>query len=89
MVVAIDGLHYHFCRYVDLVGGDLCRVGELLDGEQGLFLSGTCGFIAELVEVYEGFGYREDKEAGVVSRDGVRVRHGGMECEVSNLGYFR
>jgi hypothetical protein len=39
-------------------------------------LSGTCGFIAELVEVYEGLGYLEDKE-GMVSRGGVRVRHGG------------
>ena len=24
-------------------------------------MSGTCDFIAELVEVYEGFGFREDK----------------------------
>ena len=55
-MVAVDGLHYHFCRYVDLVGGDLFRFGELLDGKQGLFLSGSCGFIAELVEVYKGLG---------------------------------
>jgi hypothetical protein len=59
-VVAVNGFYNNFGRYVDFVGGDLVRVGELLDGE-GLLLSGTCGFIAELLEVYEGLGYREDK----------------------------
>ena len=48
----------------------------------------SCGVIAELVEVYEGFGYREDKW-GVVSGGGVRVRRGRARCRVSNLGDFR
>ena len=31
-VVVVDGLHYHFRRYVYLVGCDVFRVCELLDG---------------------------------------------------------
>ena len=63
-MIAIDGFYYHFCRYVYLVGGDVFRFCELLDGEYILFLGCACGVIAELVEVYEGFGYREDKGGG-------------------------
>jgi hypothetical protein len=33
IVWAVYGLHNHFCRYVDLVGGDFFRIGELLDGD--------------------------------------------------------
>ncbi len=33
--------------------------------------------MAELVDVYKGLEYREDKGGGVVSRGGVHVRHGG------------
>ena len=44
--------------------------------------------ISELLEVYKGLGYREVKE-GVVSRGGVHIHHGGIGCEVSNLGYLR
>ena len=47
----------------------------------------ACGVIAELVEVYEGFGYRED-EWGVVSGGGVCVRGGRARCGVSYLGEF-
>ena len=47
----------------------------------------SCGDIAELVEVYEGFGYRED-EWGVVSGGGVCVRRGRARCGVSYLGEF-
>ena len=32
-VVASDGLHYHFRRYVYLVGCDVFRICELLDGK--------------------------------------------------------
>ncbi len=39
-------------------------------------MSGSCGFITELVEVYKGLGYRED-EWGVDWRGGVCVHHGG------------
>jgi hypothetical protein len=31
-VVAIDGFYYHFRRYVYLVGSDVFRFCELLDG---------------------------------------------------------
>ncbi len=61
MVVAVYSLHYHFCCYVDLVGGDLFRVGELLDDEKGLFLCSSCGRVSYLVEVDQGLGYWEDK----------------------------
>jgi hypothetical protein len=47
----------------------------------------SCGVIAKLVEVYEGFGYREDK-GRVVSSGGVCVCGGKCRCEVSYLGYF-
>ncbi len=39
-------------------------------------MSYSCGVIAELVEIYEGFGYRED-EGGVVSSGRVCIRGGG------------
>ena len=68
-MVNVNGFHNHLCRFSDLVGGDLVRVGELLDYSEGLLLSDTWGFIAELIEVYEGLGYRENK-GGVVSRRG-------------------
>ena len=48
----------------------------------------SCGVIAELVEIYEGFGYREDK-GGVVSSGRVCIRRGRVGCEVSDLGDFR
>ena len=75
-MIDADSLHYHFCRYVDLVGGDLFRVGELSNDEKGLFLGGSWGFIAELIEVYKGLGYWEDKGGwslvvGYVSTMGV------------------
>ena len=43
-----------------------------------------CGVVAELVEVYEGFGYREDKW-GVVSGGRVCVRGGWDGCRVPDL----
>ena len=75
-MIAVCSLQYYFCCYVDLGGGGLFRGGELLDGEWGLFLSGSRGVITELVEDYTGLGYRED-EWGVNSRGGVYVHHGG------------
>ena len=66
----------------------MIRVGELLDGEEDLMLSDTCGFIAELVEVFVWLGFRVYM-GGWFSRGGVRFRHGGMGCGVSNLGYVR
>jgi hypothetical protein len=51
-------------------------------------MSRSCGVVAELVEVNEGFGDWED-EWGVVSGGRVCVRGGGIGCEVSDLGDFR
>ncbi len=75
-MVPVTGFHHQFCRIINLVGGDLVQVGELLDGEEGLLLSYTCGIIVELVEVYEGLEYREEKGGwyrvvGYVSAMGV------------------
>ncbi len=86
-VVASDGFYYHFCRYVYLVGGDVFRFRELLNDEKGLFLGCACGVIAELVEIYEGFGYWVDKE-WAVSSCGVCVGYGRIGCEFSNMGDF-
>ena len=55
-MVALYSLHHHFCCYVNLVGGDLFRVGELLDDEKGLFLYSSCGRVSYLVEVNRGLG---------------------------------
>ena len=63
-MVGIDGFHHHLCRYVNLVGGDSFGGGELLDGKYGLLLCYSYGFTSELVEVYKGFGYREDEGGG-------------------------
>jgi hypothetical protein len=41
-----------------------------------------------LVEVYEGFWYRED-ERGVVARCGVCVYLGGVGNGVTNLSYLK
>ncbi len=57
MVVGIYGLYHHFSRYVYLVCGDMFRVCELLNCEKGLVMGCSCGVVAELVEIYEGFGY--------------------------------
>ena len=51
-------------------------------------MSRSCGVVAELVEINEGFGYWED-EWGVVSSGRVCVRGGGVGCKVSDLGDFR
>ena len=48
----------------------------------------SCGVIAKLVEIYEGFGYREDK-GGMVSCGWVCIRHGRIGYEVTNLRDFR
>ncbi len=87
-MVAIDGFHRHFSRYVYLVCGSVVRLDELLDGEEGLFLGCACGVIAKLIEVNEGFGYRED-EGGMVSGGRVCVGYGRFGWEVStDLGDF-
>ena len=61
---------------------------KLLDGVEGLCMCCACSVIAKLVEVDEGFGYRED-ERGVVSGGRVCIRGGGVGCKVSDLGDFR
>ena len=83
----MDGFHHHFSRYVYLVCGNVFRFDELLDGEEGLFMGYACGVIAKLVEVNEGFGYREDI-GGVVSGGWVCVGLGRFGCEVTDLGDF-
>ena len=60
-MIGVNGFHHYFSRYVYLVGGDSFRCGELLDGKYILFMCCSRGFVAELVKVYKGFGYREDE----------------------------
>ena len=59
-----------------MVGSDLVGVEELLDSEKGLLLGNLCVVVAELVEICEGFGNREDK-GRIVARGGVYVYRGG------------
>jgi hypothetical protein len=58
-----------------------------LDGEWGLLLGYPCVIVAELVEVYEGFGNRQVNRR-MVARDGVCVYIRGMGDGVSDLGYL-
>ena len=50
-------------------------------------MSSAYGIVFDLVEVYEGFWYRED-EGGVVPRGGVCVYLGDVGNGVTDLGYF-
>ncbi len=60
---------------------------ELLDDEEGILLGYPCIVVSELVEVYEGFRDREDKER-VVASGRVCVVWRGLGVGVSNLGYL-
>ncbi len=87
-MVSVNGFHHHFCRYVDLIGGDSVRAEELLDGVKGILLGYTCGIVSELIEVYDEFFFRE-VEGGLVLLCGVSVYLRSMWSWVSNLGYRR
>ena len=61
-----------------MVGIDLVGAEKLLDGKKSLLLGCPCVVVAELVEVYEGFGYRKD-EGRMVACGGVLINRGGVE----------
>ena len=46
-----------------------------------------CVVVAELVEVYEGFGYGKD-EGRMVARGGVWFYRGEVDVVISDLGYL-
>ena len=58
---------------------------ELLVGEKSLLLGCPRVVVAELVKVYEGFGYRND-EGRMVACDGVRFLQRGVDVGISDLG---
>ncbi len=65
-MVSVYRFHHHLSRYVYLVCCNVFRLNELLNYVEGRVMSRSCGVVAELVEVNEGFGEWED-EWGVVS----------------------
>jgi hypothetical protein len=88
LVVGVYGFYHHFCRNVYLVSGNVCRLCEVLYGEKGFILSCSCDVVSELVEVYEGFRYGEEK-GGMISSGGVCICMWRVVCKVSYLWDFR
>ncbi len=70
-----------------MVRSDLVGVVELLDGEEGFLLGNPCIIVSKLVEVYEGFGYREDKWRVVASSRVIGFSR-GVGAGVSDLRYL-